>query len=131
MNPRWKSISIATLFAIIITASVGFVRNDFELVKNLDIFSSLLRQLDENYVDEINVNDLVKTSIDAMLEKLDPYTVFYPESDLEEFKLMTTGQYGGIGATIQQDSDYVIIAEPYEGFPAYEAGLQAGDKILS
>lgn len=108
----------------------GFVHNDFELAKNLDIYASLLKQLDENYVDEINVNDLVTTSINAMLEKLDPYTVFYPESELEEFKLMTTGQYGGIGATIQQDSDYVLIAEPYEGFPAYNAGLQPGDKIL-
>ncbi|MBP5413389.1 MAG: S41 family peptidase [Bacteroidales bacterium] len=130
MKHTKRNIFIAIAVGALSVICAGFVHNDFELAKNLDIYSSLLRQLDENYVDEINVNDLVTTSINAMLEKLDPYTVFYPESELEEFKLMTTGQYGGIGATIQQDSEYVLIAEPYEGFPAYNAGLQSGDKIL-
>ncbi len=126
-----RNIIIISCVSIIFLTIVGFVRNDFEIAKNLDIYSSLLRQLDEHYVDEINVNDLVKTSIDGMLDKLDPYTVYYPESDLEEFKLMTTGQYGGIGSTIQQDSNYVIFSEPYEGSPAYSAGIQPGDKIIS
>lgn len=126
-----RNIIIISCVSIIFLTIVGFVRNDFEIAKNLDIYSSLLRQLDEHYVDEINVNDLVKTSIDGMLDKLDPYTVYYPESDLEEFKLMTTGQYGGIGSTIQQDSNYVIFSEPYEGSPAYSAGIHPGDKIIS
>ncbi len=126
-----RNIIIISCVSIIFLTIAGFVRNDFEIAKNLDIYSSLLRQLDEHYVDEINVNDLVKTSIDGMLDKLDPYTVYYPESDLEEFKLMTTGQYGGIGSTIQQDSNYVIFSEPYEGSPAYSAGIQPGDKIIS
>ena len=126
-----RNIIIISCVSIIFLTIVGFVRNDFEIAKNLDIYSSLFRQLDEHYVDEINVNDLVKTSIDVMLDKLDPYTVYYPESDLEEFKLMTTGQYGGIGSTIQQDSNYVIFSEPYEGSPAYSAGIQPGDKIIS
>lgn len=126
-----RNIIIISCVSIIFLTIVGFVRNDFEIAKNLDIYSSLLRQLDEHYVDEINVNDLVKTSIDGMLDKLDPYTVYYPESDLEEFKLMTTGQYGGIGSTIQQDSNYVIFSEPYESSPAYSAGIQPGDKIIS
>ena len=126
-----RNIIIISCVSIIFLTIVGFVRNDFEIAKNLDIYSSLLRQLDEHYVDEINVNDLVKTSIDGMLDKLDPYTVYYPESDLEEFKLMTTGQYGGIGSTIQQDSNYVIFSEPYEGSPAYSVGIQPGDKIIS
>ncbi|MDR0367936.1 MAG: S41 family peptidase, partial [Bacteroidales bacterium] len=91
---------------------------------------SLFRELDANYVDDVNVTDLNKTAIDAMLNKLDPYTVYYPESDLEEFKLMTTGQYGGIGALIQQGDDYVMIAEPYDNCPASKAGLQPGDKIV-
>jgi len=108
----------------------NFVRNDFEIAKNLDIYASLLKELDANYVDNINVTDLTKTAIDAMLNKLDPYTVYYPESDLEEFKLMTTGQYGGIGAMIQQGEDYVVISEPYDGWPAFNAGLQPGDKIV-
>ena len=116
------------VFAGLLTCN--FVRNDFEIAKNLDIYSSLLKQLDENYVDNINVTDLNKTAIDAMLKKLDPYTVFYQESDIEEFKLMTTGQYGGIGAIIQPDGDYIIISEPYDGWPAFKAGLQPGDRII-
>ncbi|MBO4739581.1 MAG: S41 family peptidase [Bacteroidales bacterium] len=130
MSRKKRNILIVAVVLTIGTVFYGFVRNDFEIAKNIDIYASILKQLDEQYVDEINVNDLLKTSVDAMLEKLDPYTVFYQESDLEEFKLMTTGQYGGIGALIQQDSDYVIISEPYDGWPAAEAGLNPGDKIL-
>jgi carboxyl-terminal processing protease len=89
-----------------------------------------MRQLDESYVDEINVADLTKTGIDALLEKLDPYTVYYPESDLEEFKLMTTGQYGGVGALIQPDGEYIVVSDPYENCPAFKAGLQPGDRIV-
>ncbi|MDR1181038.1 MAG: S41 family peptidase [Bacteroidales bacterium] len=126
-----KTVSVIILgFVFIALLTCNFVRNDFEIAKNLDIYSSILRELDENYVDNIPVTDLNQTAIDAMLNKLDPYTVFYPESDLEEFKLMTTGQYGGIGATIQQSDDYVIISEPYDNWPAFKAGLQPGDKIV-
>ncbi len=127
---RIRNLLIISGFVFAGLLTCNFVRNDFEIAKNLDIYSSLLKQLDENYVDNINVTDLTKTAIDAMLNKLDPYTVFYPESDLEEFKLMTTGQYGGIGATIQQGDDYVMISEPYDNWPAFKAGLQPGDKIM-
>ncbi len=105
-------------------------QNDFEIAKNIDIFISVLKELNAKYADEISPGDLTKTAIDAMLQKLDPYTVYYPESQMEDFKLLTTGQYGGIGALIQQRKDEVIIAEPYEGLPAHLAGLQAGDVIL-
>ena len=131
MIPKKKRILTIFAIACFLAGSLCFVRNDFEIAKNLDIYATLLRQLNENYVDELNVGDLVRTSIDAMLDELDPYTVYYPESELEEFKLMTTGQYGGIGALIQQDSDYVIISEPYENTPAMESGLQAGDRIIA
>ena len=131
MNRKKRKTGLAIALALLISGSYCFVRNDFEIAKNLDIYATLMRQLNENYVDELNIGDLVRTSIDAMLEELDPYTVYYPESDLEEFKLMTTGQYGGIGALIQQDSDYVIISEPYENTPAMENGLQAGDRIIA
>ncbi len=131
MTRKRKTTLLILVIACLLSGSLCFVRNDFEIAKNLDIYATLLRQLNENYVDEIKVGDLVRTSIDAMLEELDPYTVYYPESDLEEFKLMTTGQYGGIGALIQQDSDCVIISEPYEHTPAMEAGLQAGDRIMA
>lgn len=102
----------------------------FELSKNIEIFSSAYKTLYNTYIDDINEGDLVKTAIDAMLAKLDPYTNFYPESDLEDVKLQLMGEYGGIGATIHQQGEYTIISEPYEGMPAYEAGLKAGDKIL-
>ena len=126
-HPKKRRLLILAV-AVCIAGTFGFVQHDFEIAKNLDIYATLLRQINTYYVDDINVGDMVKNSIDAMLEELDPYTVYYPESDLEEFKLMTTGQYGGIGALIQQDSDYVVISEPYENTPAMEAGLQAGDK---
>lgn len=129
-NRRRRSLLIVLGFVCVGMLTCNFIRNDFEIAKNLDIYSSLLKELDENYVDNINVTDLNKTAIDAMLNKLDPYTVFYQESDLEEFKLMTTGQYGGIGAIIQPGDDYVVISEPYEGWPAFNAGLQPGDKIV-
>ena len=125
-----RNVLIVLGFALIGVLTYNFVRNDFEIAKNLDIYASLLKELDGNYVDNINVTDLTKTAIDAMLNKLDPYTVYYQESDLEEFKLMTTGQYGGIGSLIQQGDDYIVISEPYDGWPAFNAGLQPGDKII-
>lgn len=115
---------------------VGFVaastdRRNFEIVKNLDIFYSLFRELNSYYVDETNPEELIKTGIDGMLKSLDPYTTYIPESDMDDFKFMTTGEYAGIGALISKREDYVLISEPYEGFPAQEAGLKAGDKILA
>jgi carboxyl-terminal processing protease len=120
-----------TLFVLFLAAtSIGQDENNFEISKNLDIFATLLRELDKNYADQINPGELTETAIDAMLETLDPYTVYIPEANAEDYKLLTTGQYGGIGALIHKSGDYVIISEPYEGFPAQEAGLKAGDKIL-
>ena len=105
-------------------------QNNFEIAKSLDIYNSLLRELNLNYVDEINPGELNETAIKAMLEGLDPYTVFIPESDIENAKFMTTGEYGGIGALIQYDGEYTRISEPYLGWPAQKAGLIAGDVIL-
>jgi len=110
--------------------SISFVDNDFEIAKNLDIFATLYRELNDNYVDEIKPGELIKTGIDAMLESLDPYTNFISESDLEDYKLMTTGQYGGIGAMIHSINDSVVVSDPYEGFPAQKNDLRAGDIIL-
>ena len=105
-------------------------QNNFEIAKSLDIYNSLLRELNLNYVDEINPGELNEAAINAMLEGLDPYTVFIPESDIENARFMTTGEYGGIGALIQFDGEYVRISEPYYGWPAQKAGLIAGDAIL-
>ncbi len=109
----------------------GQDKNNFELSKNIEIYIDVLRQLNLNYADNINPGDLNKTAIDAMLAKLDPYTVYIPESQIEDFELMTKGEYGGIGSLIQKQGEYVVITEPYEGFPAQKAGLKAGDKIIA
>src|ERR1700677_2188218 len=93
--------------------------------------TTMLRELDLRYVDTIKPGALIKTGIDAMLESLDPYTDYIPESEIEDFQFMTTGQYGGIGALIQKDSSIIEVAEPYENSPAAKAGLKAGDRILS
>ena len=105
-------------------------QNNFEIAKSLDIYNSLLRELNLNYVDEINPGELNETAIKAMLDGLDPYTVFIPESDIENAKFMTTGEYGGIGALIQYDGELTRISEPYYGWPAQKAGIIAGDVIL-
>jgi carboxyl-terminal processing protease len=119
------------VFILILTSvSVGQTENNFEISKNLDIYATLIKELDKNYAEEINPGELTETAIEAMLETLDPYTVYIPESNAEDYKLLTTGQYGGIGALIHKNGDYVIISEPYEGFPAQKAGLIAGDKIF-
>jgi carboxyl-terminal processing protease len=115
---------------IFVTQVISQENNDFEISKNLDVFTELYKQLDINYVDEINPGDLMKTGIDAMLESLDPFTNYIPESKLEDYKLLTTGQYGGIGALIHKQGHWVVISEPYEGFPAQKSGLIAGDKII-
>lgn len=117
-------------FTLSVFLSLGFVTNYFEVSKNLDIFATLYRELNIYYVDDTDPGKLMKTAIDAMLESLDPYTVFIPESQMEDYRIMTTGQYGGIGASIQTRDEFVIITDPYEGFPAQKAGLMAGDKIL-
>jgi len=120
------------IFLFLATIQVGAQeKNNFELSKNLEIYADLLRQLNLNYADDIKPGELNTTAINAMLEKLDPYTVYVPESKREDFELMTKGEYGGIGALIQQQGDYVIITEPYEEFPAQKAGLRAGDQIMS
>lgn len=123
-----------TLIMLALLVSTGIAaqdkNNDFEISKNLDIFSELYKQLEINYVDEVSPGELMKTGIDAMLESLDPFTNYIPESQIEDYKMLTTGQYGGIGALIYQRKDFVIISEPYEGFPAHKAGLIPGDKIL-
>lgn len=110
--------------------STGFADSYFELSKNLDIFSTLYKEVNTYYVDETKPGELMKTGIDAMLKSLDPYTNFIPESQIEDFKFMTTGQYGGIGALIHKEGENVVISEPYEGFPAHTAGLMAGDVLI-
>ena len=103
----------------------------FEISKNLEIFSNVYKQLNLNYVDDVDPGKTIKVAIDAMLASLDPYTNYYPESQMEDVKLQMLGQYGGIGSLIMQKGDSVYISEPYKGLPADEAGLRAGDRIVA
>ena len=125
-----KKFKILIVSIVVLISSFSFTDGYFEVAKNLDIFTTVYRELNNYYVDETDPGKLMKTAIDKMLKSLDPYTNYIPESEIEDFKFMTTGQYGGIGAVITKRKDFVFISEPYEGFPAQKAGLIAGDKIL-
>lgn len=103
----------------------------FEVIKNLELIDLIYQNLEKYYVDNPRTGAISKAGIDAMLAELDPYTVFYHEANIEDYRMMTTGQYGGIGALIRKIDAYTTIAEPYENNPAQVAGLKAGDKILS
>jgi carboxyl-terminal processing protease len=118
------SLCLASFFAF------NFSQDYFEVSKNLDIFNTLYRELNIAYVDETKPGQLMKTGIEAMLASLDPYTNYYTENDVEDYKYMTTGEYGGIGAIIQDINNKITITEPYENFSAFNAGLRAGDEII-
>jgi len=126
-----KTLVIILLTGISTTIFLGFKKgDDFNIAKSMDIFYSLFRDVNVYYVDETNPEKMVETGINAMLEELDPYTVYIPEKDMDAFNFMTTGEYGGIGALIRSTEEFPIVARPYKGFPADKAGLKAGDKIL-
>src|SRR6202008_4602708 len=99
----------------------------FEIAKNLDIFASLFREVNALYVDEVNPNKLMRTGIDAMLNSLDPYTNYIPEDEVEDFRTMNTGQYGGIGALTRQIGHRTVVTMVYQGYPAEKNGLKIGD----
>jgi len=121
------------IIGIILLVGVGLVgfnnKDDFKIAKSLEIYHSLFRELNIFYVEETNPEKLVETSIESMLNSLDPYTKYIPEKEMDDFKFMTTGDYGGIGALIRKEGDYAIISQPYKGFPADKAGLKTGDVI--
>jgi carboxyl-terminal processing protease len=130
---RSARFAIVAVILIVAGISVAFLSiqetRDFRIAKNLDIFLSLFRELNTFYVDELNPDKLVKTGIDNMLKTLDPYTVYYPESEGDEVAFMTTGKYGGIGSLVRSGSEYVVISLVYKGFPADVAGIRTGDKL--
>lgn len=127
-----KKYILISAFAILGFASISFTNSQyFEIAKNLEIFTTLYKEINTYYVDDIEPNEFMQTGIDAMLKSLDPYTSYYPESEIENYKFQTTGKYGGIGSYIKKKDDYIIISEPYLGSPASKAGLLAGDKIMA
>ena len=129
-NKIVRKTAIASLLILFAIAGISFTQDYFEISKNLDIFNNLYRELNVAYVDDTKPGQLMKTGIDAMLNALDPYTVYYPETEIEDFKYMMTGEYGGIGATVLDVDGKILIADPFEGFAAFKAGLRAGDQIV-
>ena len=121
---------MAVLIAVLTLSSVSVKDKEFQIIKNMDIFYKLFQELNYFYVDETDPEKLIQDGINGMLNSLDPYTSFIPESELDDFAFMTTGRYGGIGALIRTAGKNTLIAEPYENFPAHKAGLMAGDTIL-
>jgi len=127
-----KIITIVSLL-LVVGISTGFLATqetrDFKIAKNLDIFFSLFRELNTFYVDDIDPDKVVKAGIDNMLKTLDPYTVYFPESEADDFAVMIAGKYGGIGSMVRNSGDYVVISEVYKGYPADKAGLKPGDLL--
>ncbi|HEX8428886.1 S41 family peptidase [Hymenobacter sp.] len=132
---RKKSIVAGLLLggATLVSVAAASADNEryFEIAKNLDIFATLFKEVNTYYVDEVPPAKLVKTGIDAMLKSLDPYTNYIPEDDIEDFRTLTTGQYGGIGAVVIKRAGKTIVQAAYEGYPAQKAGLLPGDEILT
>lgn len=135
MINKFKNKTLIGLVAFILLS--GFMlsftlKNDklFKIAKNLDIFASLVRELDSYYVDEIDAEELITVGINAMLEELDPYTEYIPEENADDFRLLTTGEYAGVGALIGNRTGKNMVLMPYKGFPAQTAGLRIGDEFL-
>lgn len=130
MKRLFRGIALFTIF--LPAGAVAQEGHEFQLSKNLEIFHEVISELDMYYVDTINPARTIERGINAVLSGIDPYTEYFPESDKNELKMMTTGKYAGIGAIIRQyvGHDYIYIDEPYEGMPAVRYGLKAGDEIL-
>ncbi|SFC96656.1 S41 family peptidase [Algibacter pectinivorans] len=125
-----KRIIIPILAGVLFISTTAFKNDFFEIAKQIEIFTTLFKELNMNYVDETNPGDLMDTAIKSMLADLDPYTNFLNEQDVEAARINNTGDYTGIGAKIQTKKDKLIIIEPYKGYPADKAGLKAGDEII-
>ena len=130
-----RKIKIAFVFVAVsglaFLAFTGPGERYFDIAKSLDIFATLFKEVNAYYVDEVDPRKLIHTGINGMLESLDPYTDYIPEENLEAFSIQTTGQYAGIGAVIGVVNKKTVITEPYEGFPAFKAGIRVGDQVIS
>lgn len=125
-----KKFIIPVLALTIFLTGSAFKSDFFEIAKQIEIFTTLFKELNMNYVDETNPADLMNTAIKSMLEDLDPYTNFYNEQDVEASRINNTGDYTGIGASVLTLKDKLVIVEPYKNYPADKAGLKAGDEII-
>jgi len=130
ISPFKKKFIIPVVASAFLFVGVSFKDDFFEIAKQIEIFTTLFKELNKNYVDETNPGDLMDKSIKGMLASLDPYTVYFNEQDVVKFKINNTGEYTGIGAVITRKNDKLIIKEPYKNFPADKAGLKAGDEVI-
>ena len=125
-----KKILIPTLVSILFVSSTAFKSDFFEIAKQIEIFTTLFKEINMNYVDDTNPGDLMDTAIKSMLDDLDPYTKFYNEQDVEASRINNAGDYTGIGAKVLTLKDRLVIVEPYKDYAADKAGLKAGDEII-
>ncbi|WP_298546932.1 S41 family peptidase [uncultured Aquimarina sp.] len=125
-----KRILYPAVAVIILLSTVSFKSDFFEIAKQIEIFTTMFKELNMNYVDETNPAELMDTAIKAMLDDLDPYTKYWNEQDVEASKIRNAGEYTGIGASVKTVKDKIIIVEPYKDYPADKAGLKAGDEII-
>lgn len=125
-----KRILFPAIAILMLISTVSFKSDFFEIAKQIEIFTTMFKELNMNYVDETNPAELMDTAIKAMLDDLDPYTKYWNEQDVEAAKIRNSGEYTGIGASVKTIKDKIIIVEPYKGYPADKAGLKAGDEII-
>ncbi|KZS39583.1 peptidase S41 [Aquimarina aggregata] len=125
-----KRIIYPVIAVVILLTTVSFKSDFFEIAKQIEIFTTMFKELNMNYVDETNPAELMDTAIKAMLDDLDPYTKYWNEQDVEASKIRNAGEYTGIGASVRTIKDKIIIIEPYKDYPADKAGLKAGDEII-
>lgn len=127
-----RQILLVAISLIFLSNQLGPAENNryFEISKNLEIFTALYKELNQSYVDELDPSSLMRTAIDAMMESMDPYTVFFSESEIERYQLEKEGKYEGIGAKIVEIDSMLTIAQPYRDYAADDAGLKAGDQLI-
>src|SRR5690554_7697066 len=125
-----KRILVPLIAVGIFFTTASFKSDFFEIAKQIEIFTTLFKELNMNYVDEISPATLMNKAITGMLEDLDPYTVYWNEQQVEDAKISRSGTYTGIGANVKHDKNKIIIVEPFKDYPADKAGLKAGDEII-
>ena len=133
MQKKSKSVLVFLLVSPILVIVLGFSASDsyFEISRNLDIFTTLFKEVNAYYVDEIEPEPLMRKGIDSMLSSLDPYTKWIPEEELESYRAITTGQYGGIGVLVGNIDNKAFIINLYENYAAHKAGIKIGDELVS
>ncbi|MBT8237442.1 MAG: S41 family peptidase [Croceitalea sp.] len=128
---KWNKKILVPIIALVFLVVGSSFKNDFfEIAKQIEIFTTMFKELNMNYVDETNPAELMDAAIKNMLAELDPYTKFMNEQDVEGYKINNTGEYSGIGALVRSYADKLVVVEPYKGYPADKAGLKAGDEII-